>query len=274
MPESSVPSESVRGGGDLRGRAALVTGASSGLGRAATWRLLREGMNVTAVDLDDGELAAIDRHARNLPGRLVAFEADVSRESAMQDAVARTLEAFGRLDAVFANAGINGVWAGLDDLSVEEFIHTIQVNLVGTFVTLKACVPAMRPRGGSIVVTSSINGTRIFSNSGATAYSASKAGQVALAKMLALELAPSRIRVNVICPGAIQTNIDQRTERRDLESVGVPVEFPEGEIPLTAGEPGQAEQVADLVRFLVSDASRHITGTEIYIDGGQSLLRG
>jgi NAD(P)-dependent dehydrogenase (short-subunit alcohol dehydrogenase family) len=119
-----------------------------------------------------------------------------------------------------------------------------------------------------------VNGTRIFSNTGATAYSCSKAAQVAFTKMVALELAEHRIRVNVICPGAIETNIEQSTEKRDLEAVREPVEFPEGEIPLTDGEPGAAEQVARLVLFLASDESSHISGTEVWIDGAQSLLKG
>ena len=95
-----------------------------------------------------------------------------------------------------------------------------------------------------------------------------------LGRMLALELAPDKVRVNVICPGAIKTNIDENTERRDLEDVQIPVEFPEGKVPLTRGQPGTAEQVARLVLFLASDASDHITGTEVWIDGAESLLKG
>jgi NAD(P)-dependent dehydrogenase (short-subunit alcohol dehydrogenase family) len=124
-----------------------------------------------------------------------------------------------------------------------------------------------------VIITSSVNGTRIFSNTGATAYSCSKAAQVAFTKMVALELAEHRVRVNVICPGAIDTNIEESTERRDLEKIQEPVEFPEGHIPLTDGKPGTSEQVAQLVFFLASDASSHITGTEIWIDGGESLLK-
>jgi NAD(P)-dependent dehydrogenase (short-subunit alcohol dehydrogenase family) len=92
--------------------------------------------------------------------------------------------------------------------------------------------------------------------------------------MVALELAEHRIRVNVICPGAIETNIDENTEQRNLEKIQEPVEFPEGNIPLTDGKPGTSEQVAQLVLFLASDASSHITGTEVWIDGGESLLQG
>jgi NAD(P)-dependent dehydrogenase (short-subunit alcohol dehydrogenase family) len=123
-------------------------------------------------------------------------------------------------------------------------------------------------------VTSSVNGTRMFSNSGATAYACSKAGQVALTQMLALELAKRHIRVNVICPGAIETPIHDKTERIDLQKAQVPAEFPEGEIPLTKGAPGSIEDTAELVLFLASDRAKHITGTPIWIDGAQSLLRG
>jgi len=145
---------------------------------------------------------------------------------------------------------------------------------MGTFLTVKYAIPHLKARGGSIIVTSSVNGTRIFSNTGASAYSSSKAGQVAFTKMAALELAKHRIRVNVICPGAITTNIEESTEKRDIEREREPVEFPEGKIPLTDGKPGTARQVADLVLFLASDASSHITGTEVWIDGAESLLMG
>ena len=114
----------------------------------------------------------------------------------------------------------------------------------------------------------------MFSNTGATAYACSKAGQVALAKMIALELAEYEVRVNVICPGAIETEIEKSTERRDLDKIEEPVEYPEGAIPLTDGAPGRPDQVAELVYFLASAAASHITGTEIWIDGGQSLLQG
>ena len=144
-----------------------------------------------------------------------------------------------------------------------------------SFLTIKFAVPHLqRAGGGSVVVTASINGTRVFSNTGATAYSTSKAGQVALTKMLALELAKHRIRGNVVCPGGITTEIEESTEKRDLEKAQEPVEFPAGEIPLTDGRKGSADEVAELMLFLASDASRHITGTEVFIDGAQSLLRG
>ncbi|NCD21267.1 MAG: SDR family oxidoreductase, partial [Actinobacteria bacterium] len=188
------------------------------------------------------------------------------------DVVGRVEREYGRLDVVLANAGINGVWAPLEELTVEDWRTTIDVNLTGTFITVKHATPLLKRQGGSVIITSSINGTRTFSNTGASAYSSSKAGQVAFAKMIAVELAPAKVRVNVICPGAIDTEIDDNTEERDTDQAGVPVQFPEGSIPLTGSTPGSSEQVADLVLFLASDASSHITGTEVWIDGGQSLL--
>ena len=200
--------------------------------------------------------------------------ADVSQPSEMEKAVASIVEKWGRIDIVFANAGINGVWAPLEELQPDEWDKTLEINLKGTFLTVKYAVPHLKKRGGSVIVTSSVNGTRMFSNTGATAYSCSKAAQVAFTKMVALELAPHKIRVNVVCPGAIETNIEESTEQRELEKIRVPAEYPEGTIPLTSGKPGTSEDVAQLVVFLASDAAKHISGTEIWIDGTGSLLLG
>ncbi len=259
---------------DLSGRTALVTGGGSGIGRAAALTLARAGARVAILGRSLGEL---DETLKMLGGEgagHVAVMADVGDEYGMMVAMAGVAARFNQLDVVVANAGINGVWAPLDDLKTDEWDETINVNLRGTFLTVKLALPLLRKRGGSVIVVSSINGTRVFSNSGATAYSCSKAGQVAFAKMTALELAKDRIRVNVICPGAIETNIEESTERRSLEGIHLPVEFPEGDVPLTGGKPGTAEQVAELIGFLACDASAHITGTEIFIEGGQSLLQG
>jgi NAD(P)-dependent dehydrogenase (short-subunit alcohol dehydrogenase family) len=123
------------------------------------------------------------------------------------------------------------------------------------------------------VITSSVNGTRTFSTTGATAYSCTKGAQVVMAKMLALELAQDRIRVNVICPGSISTDIVNSTTRRNLDKVTIPRVFPDGRrIPLTDGERGTPEDVGQLVLFLASDAAKHISGTEMWIDGAQTLL--
>ncbi len=151
----------------------------------------------------------------------------------------------------------------------------IATNLRGTYLTLHYGVPHLKQAGGgAVVITASVNGTRIFSNAGATAYSSTKAAQVAMTQMLALELAKFRIRVNVVCPGAIETAIDQSTTHRSQDIAEEPVDYPEGKIPLTDGKPGTAEEVAELVAFLSSDRARHITGTPIWIDGAESLLVG
>lgn len=258
----------------LEGKVALVTGAGSGIGKAAALRLAREGARVGLLGRTEDELRETADDIRNGGGESLMLVADVSRSDEMESAVRKLGEAWGRIDVVFANAGINGVWAPIEELSPEEWDRTIQINLKGTFLTVKYASPFLKRQGGAVVITASVNGTRIFSNTGASAYSSSKAGQVAFAKMMALELAEDRIRVNVICPGAIDTEIQDNTEERDLEEVKEPVEYPEGKIPLTDGKPGRAEQVADLVLFLMSDASSHISGTEIWIDGAQSLLVG
>jgi NAD(P)-dependent dehydrogenase (short-subunit alcohol dehydrogenase family) len=257
-----------------RGRVALITGAGSGIGRAAAVLLAKEGYRIGALGRDEDDLREVEREIRKSKGDAMVLVADVADARKMEEACRKLGEGYGRIDVVFANAGINGVWAPLDELEPEEWDKTLSINLKGTFLTVKYALPYLKRRGGSVIVTSSVNGTRIFSNTGATAYSCSKAGQVAFTQMVALELAKYRIRVNVICPGAITTNIEESTEKRDLEDEKEPVEFPEGSIPLTDGKPGTAEDCARLVRFLASDESRHITGTPIWIDGAQSLLQG
>ena len=258
----------------LKDRVAIVTGAGSGIGRAAALLLAREGARVGALDADGEDLGRVVAEIGAAGGVALALVADVSDAAQVRGAVERVASEWGRVDVVFANAGVNGVWAPLEELEPEEWDSTLAVNLRGTYLTVKYAAPYLKRRGGSVVITSSVNGTRMFSNTGATAYACSKAGQVAFAKMVALELAGHRVRVNVVCPGAIETNIEENTEKRELEEVRAPVEFPEGKVPLTHGRPGSAEQVAQLVLFLASDASGHISGTEVFIDGAQSLLQG
>ncbi len=257
----------------LEGKVAFVTGGGSGIGAAAGRLMAKQGSKVVLISRTKSELEQVVQEIKEAGGEATALEADISDSETLQAAIDETVSKYGRLDVVFANAGVNGTWAGIEDLSEEDFRKTVDINLVGTFLTIKHTVPHLRKQGGSVVVTASVNGTRMFSNSGASAYASTKAAQVALTKMLALELAPQNIRVNVICPGAIDTEIDDNTEDNN-SGVGVKVEFPEGKVPLTGGKPGTSEQVAQLVLFLASDASSHITGTEVWIDGAQSLLQG
>ena len=251
---------------------ALVTGAGSGLGAAAALALAEAGADLVLVSRTRDELDKVAQQVEARGRTAMVYPADTADATAMAELFAAIKAQFGRLDMVFANAGVNGVWAPIDELTVEEWDDTMRINLRGTFLTVHHAVPLMKDRGGSIVITSSINGTRTFTTAGASAYATSKAGQLAFGQMLALELARHRIRVNVICPGAIESDISDNTEQRDTDAAKVPAKYREGTVPLTRGEPGRAEDVADLMVFLASDRSKHITGTPIWIDGGQSLL--
>lgn len=257
---------------ELNGKVALVTGAGSGIGKAAALLLAKNGAHVGVLSHTEDEIRATAAEIEHAGGKAIPLVADVADQAQMQQAVDALVRAYGRLDIVFANAGINGVWAPIDELRPEEWDRTINTNLRGTYLTIHYAVPHLKKNGGSIVVTSSINGSRTFTSAGATAYSATKAAQVAMAQMLAVELAKHRIRVNVVCPGRIATEIKENTSKRNTEEAEVPAEYPSGEIPLTGSEPGASEEVAELVLFLASDRSRHITGTPVWIDGGQSLL--
>lgn len=259
--------------GDLTGRVAVVTGAASGIGHATAFLLAQHGVRVAVLDRNDERARKAAEEITQAGHEAKEWVVDVADEEKMGEAMQQIWDCWGRMDIVFANAGINGVFATLEDLTLEDWSETLTTNLTGTFVTIKAAFPYLKEQGaGSIIVTSSTNGTRCFGLMGATAYSVSKAGQVALVKMLALELAPANIRVNVICPGSVgDTNI--KNKLRGLEKIkfrGGPLE---DHFPLS-GNPARAAQIAETVVFLASDASAYVTGTEIWIDGAYSLAAG
>ncbi|UDF28090.1 UNVERIFIED_ORG: SDR family oxidoreductase [Roseateles sp. XES5] len=255
-------------------KVALVTGAGSGIGKATALAFARYGASVGVLGRTGEEVEAVAAEIRSLGGSALALVADVVDEAEMRGAVEALADAFGGIDVVVANAGINGVWAPIDDLTPTEWDETIAVNLRGTYLTLHLTVPYLRKvERGAIVVVSSINGTRTFTTPGATAYAASKAAQVAMVQQLALELGKAGIRVNAVCPGAIATDIDDNTEQRGAGKTGIPVTWPEGDIPVSHGKPGTADDVADAILFLASSKARHVTGIPLWIDGGQGLLR-
>ena len=259
---------------DLSGKVALVTGAGSGIGKAAALTLAQAGASVVVMSRTADEVEKTAEEIRQAGGKAKAMTADTSDDAAMAQLFSQLVQEHGRLDIVVANAGVNGVWAPIAELKPEEWDKTIAINLRGTYLTIHYAVPHLiKAGGGSIVVISSINGTRTFTNPGATAYSVTKAGQVAMVQQLAVELGRHRIRINAICPGAIESEISDNTEKRNSEAAEVPAEFPEGDIPLTGGEPGEAEDVANAILFFTSEQSRHITGTPLWIDGAQSLIR-
>ena len=258
---------------EFQDKVALVTGAGSGIGKATAIRLAEGGASVVAISRTLEEVEATRDEIVAKGGKALAVDADISDEAGMAKVIDATIAAYKRLDIVVANAGVNGVWAPIEELKPEEWNHTMGINLRGTYLTLHLAVPHLKKAGGSVIIVSSINGNRTFTSPGATAYSATKAAQVAMTQQLALELGPDRIRVNAVCPGAIDTEISDNSQVRNADDSEIPVEFPEGDIPLTGGKPGTSRDVADVIAFLASDAARHVTGVPIYVDGGQSLLR-
>ncbi len=270
--KTSAPLHSLKD--SLQGRTALVTGVGSGIGKATAKTLAYAGARIAALGRTADELQATAEEIRAHGGEVLELLADIGVPSEIEKAFVQLEREWGTLDIVVANAGINGIRAPIEEIRVEEWDETLNINLRGTFLTLKLAAPLLKRQGGSVVVISSVNGNRLFSSAGATAYSCSKAAEVALAKFAALEFAPHKVRVNAICPGSIHTEIDDSAVKRDVKSVEIPAEFPKGSIPLNEGKSGGPGEVAELVWFLVSPYSTHITGTEVYIDGGQSLVEG
>jgi NAD(P)-dependent dehydrogenase (short-subunit alcohol dehydrogenase family) len=258
----------------LTDKVALVTGGGSGIGEGACLALARAGAAVAVVDVRDAPAQAVAAQIRAAGGRALAAVADVGDEQQIADAIARTVETFGGLHVVFANAGINGMQCPIEEMTLEEWSATLTTNLTGTFLTVKHSIPPLRAAGGgSIIVTSSVNGTRQFGLPGYACYSTSKAGQVAFTKMAAIELARWGIRVNTILPGGVRTNIGERTYRRHVEPITYGLTLPASWPPLS-GRPASPDEIARVVVFLASDDSAYVTGAEIVVDAAASLLRG
>ncbi len=259
---------------DLTNKVAFITGGGSGIGEAACLALAQAGAAVAVVDYRELAAQAVAAAIVEAGGTAIAIWADVTDEEAMHAAVSRTVETLGGLHIVFANAGINGMQTPIEEMTLDEWNATFDTNMVGTFLTVKHSIPHLRAAGGgSIIITASVNGNKLFSLPGYSAYSSAKAAQNAFAKMAAIELARWNIRVNAILPGAIKTNIGERTYRRNLEAVTYDLQLPAHFPPLGARS-AEASEVGDLVLYLASDASRYMTGAELLIDAGYTLLRG
>jgi NAD(P)-dependent dehydrogenase (short-subunit alcohol dehydrogenase family) len=249
----------------LAGKAAIVTGAASGIGRASAILFAREGARVLIVDRDEQGLrdtaAAITRDGAEAH----ACAADVSREDDVEAFVADARERFGGLDVVYANAGILGSVAPLLEQSIEDWLAVLQVNLIGPFLAIKHAAPYMVERGrGSIVLTASVAGLR--ANAGGAPYSASKAGVISLAQTAANALLGSGVRINAICPGLIETGMTRETfeaarRRGKADKIGQlnPLQ--------RAGAP---EEIAAMALFLASDQSSYVNGQAFAVDGGLS----
>ena len=164
---------------ELAGKVALVTGAGSGIGRASALRMARAGAAVGVLSRTEDEIRDTADAIRAAGGRAIPLTADVAVADEVAEAVGSLARELGQIDIVLANAGINGVWAPIDEIQPDEWDRTINTNLRGTFLTVHYAVPHLKKSGGgSIIVTSSINGTRVFKNAGTTAYSCTKASQV------------------------------------------------------------------------------------------------
>ncbi len=248
------------------GKVALITGGGGALGRASALRFAEEGARVVIADVD---LERAETVADEIDSAAIAFRADVTQAADCEAMVAAAQNAFGRLDVLFANAGVGGESAEFIELPMAEWDRVMDVNLRGMALTCKAAAPALIDAGGgSIVLMGSSTGgwdTII----GSSPYMTSKEAAKALARNLALELARFRIRVNAVCPGIIETPLSFR------QAAGDPAawqrffaRFAE-RIPLR--RVGQPADVAATVAFLASDDARHITGASLLIDGGQTL---
>ncbi|HEU4703275.1 MAG TPA: SDR family NAD(P)-dependent oxidoreductase [Conexibacter sp.] len=249
------------------GRVALVTGASSGLGRAIALALGAEGAAVGAMGRDAATLADTVGAIEAAGGRALALAGDVRSGAAVEDAVARVVEAFGGLDAVAHAAGVNR-GGDAQELSEDEWDELLETNLKSCFLLAKHAVPAIRAggRGGAVVNVSSIFAQAAIP--GAGAYAASKAGVEALTKVMALDHAAEGIRFNVVAPGSMRTPMVERELARlapaEAEALlaGVERAYPIGRLVTV-------EEVAATVLFLLSDAATGITGVCVVVDGGR-----
>jgi len=251
--------------GRLTGEVAIITGAASGIGRAALELFLAEGARVIGADRSQKR---IDETVASLTGQSADFAllaADAAEEAAVQGLVNDAIARFGRPDIVFANAGIGGSIGTVDTLELAQFTETLRVNLLGPWLLIKHAAPHLRAqKSGSVIITASIAGLR--GRSGPVDYSASKAGVLSLMQSAALSLARDNVRCNAICPGGVQTNMTRRVFEM--------LEAANGKNPIAAMNPmgrvGSAQDMAELALFLASDAAGYINGQAINVDGGLS----
>ena len=250
--------------GRLDGRSAMITGAASGIGRAAAKIFAAEGASVVCVDRADA-VTETAKAIADAGGKAVALTGDAADEVFVQAYLQRAVSEFGGLDVVWANAGISGGWTPMAEQDAAHWAEIVRVNLIGHFLALKHASPIMVAKGrGSIIMTASVAGIR--SGAGGMPYSASKAGVISLAQTAANELYGTGVRVNAICPGLIETGMtkpiyDQARERGTDDKIGQLN-------PLMRG--GEPHEIANMGLFLASDEASYVNGQFIAVDGGLS----
>jgi NAD(P)-dependent dehydrogenase (short-subunit alcohol dehydrogenase family) len=246
--------------GALDGKVAIITGAGSGIGRASALRFAAEGAKLVIGDKSE----AVHEIAKLIGDAVVALQIDAGLEADVAKLVATASEQFGGLDVAFANAGIIGDMGGIFDIDPAAWTETLRVNLIGPALMVKHAGKMMvdQRRGGAIVLTASVAG--LNSGAGPSAYSASKAGVINLAKTAAQQLTTSGVRVNAICPGLTETGMTKPTfdyarEKDVMHKVGQLN-------PLKRA--AQPEELANVALFLASDQASYVNGQAIAVDGG------
>jgi NAD(P)-dependent dehydrogenase (short-subunit alcohol dehydrogenase family) len=245
----------------LEGKVALVTGGSSGIGRATALALAREGARIAIGNrrIPEGEETA--RMIREAGGEALLVRTDVTRATEVEALAAKTVETYGRLDCAFNNAGTTGEMARTADCTEENWDRTVTLNLKGVWLSMKYEIPAMlKNGGGSIVNNASVAG--LVGMRGGPAYSASKGGVIQLTRTAALEYAKMGIRVNAVCPGYVLTPMVEGPIRAKPELEEQIKKYQ----PL--GRLGTPEEIAEAVVWLCSDAASFVTGHPLVIDGG------
>ena len=259
--------------GQVQGKVALVTGGASGIGEAVCELLAREGASVAVTDVDDLKGPEVVARIKKAGGEASFWHHDVTSEERWIEVVAEVMKRYGRLDVLVSNAGIGIAVPSITEMSLADWRRQTAINLDGVFLSVKHCLPPMRKTGGgSVIMMSSLAGLR--GAAGLSGYCATKGGVRLFAKAIAMECATfgDGIRVNSVHPGIIDTPIWGKIPTGAAGAgQNAPIDPEErAKMATPLGRAGQAEEIAQGVLYLASDASRYVTGTELVIDGGMN----